>query len=87
MDGSKLIVSIIEAVIQDTEHTSDWPNQLEKYIATNFKGNDYISRVRIIISKIKKHGAILVSISPERLAIMPINYINAYIEYNKVYRI
>ena len=80
MIGSKLIVSIIEAVIQDTKHTSDWPNKLEKHIATNFKGDDYINRVRIIISKIKKHGDILVSISPERLAIMPIRYINAYIE-------
>ena len=84
MNCSKLIVSIIDAVIQDTKHTSDWPNKLEKHIAKNFKGNDYISRVRIIISKIKKHGSILISLSPERLAIMPVNYINAYIEYNNI---
>ena len=81
MDGSNRIVSILETIIPSTNLNSKWANELENEVAKNFKGNNYILRVRMLVSKIKKYGYILLPISPKRLAIMPINYINMYIEH------
>ena len=81
MNGSQLIVSIIEAVIPYSKHRSNWANKLETQVAKYYKGSNYIIRIRMLVSKIKKYGNILISLSPERLAIMPMNHINIYIEY------
>ena len=83
VQSKNLIILILENVSPDTKDSNIWASKLEKEIAKNYKGINYKNRLRLLLPKLKHYSNILSLITPEKLAIIPIAHIDAFIAYSQ----